>query len=162
MALDFTIVSLGIVDLIWVRREWYNDLKMTHQEVKDERKQSEGDPQVKMRVNSLARDRARRRMIDQVDQATLVVANPTHFAVAMRYNPATDNAPVVLAKGQDLIALKIRERAETNDIPVIEDKPLARSLYKAANIDKEIPAEFYVPIAKLIRILSEEEKKRLH
>ena len=153
LALSMTI--LGVVDLIWVRREWYNDLKMTHQEVKDERKQSEGDPMVKMRVHSVARDRARRRMIDDVENATMVIANPTHFAVALRFVPETDRAPVVLAKGQDLIALKIRERAEAHDVPVIEDPPLARSLYKAARMDAEIPVEFYVPIAKIVRILSD-------
>ena len=158
IGLAMTIAILGVVDLIWVRKEWFNDLKMSHQEVKDERKQSEGDPQVKMRTQSLARDRARRRMISQVDDATLVIANPTHFAVAMRYNPEIDSVPLVLAKGKDLIALKIREKAEEKEIPVIEDPPLARSLYKAVDVDQEIPAEFYVPIAKLIRILSDAEK----
>ena len=106
LGLGMTVVTLGIVDLIWVRHEWYDNLKMTHQEVKDERKQAEGDPNIKMRVNSLARDRARRRMITQVDEATLVVTNPTHFAVAMRYDPIKDNAPIVLAKGQDLIGIE--------------------------------------------------------
>ncbi len=161
MGLVSTMTVLAFIDFIWTRREWYNDLKMSHQELKDERKQSEGDPMVKMRSRSIAQDRARRRMINSVDEATLVIANPTHFAVALRYDPAQDRAPIVLAKGQDLIALKIRERAEENDVPVIEDKPLARSLYKVAQVDQEIPVEFYVPVAKLVRILSEKEQ-RMH
>ncbi len=158
IGLAMTIAILGVVDLLWVRKEWFDDLKMSHQEVKDERKQSEGDPQVKMRTQSLARDRARRRMMSQVNDATLVIANPTHFAVAMRYRPEIDSVPFVLAKGKDLIALKIRETAEEKEIPVIEDPPLARSLYKSVEVDKEIPTEFYVPVAKIIRILSDAEK----
>ena len=130
---------LGLVDFVWTRREWFNKLKMTHQEVKDERKQSEGDPIVKMRSQSLARDRARNKMISRVPEATLVIANPTHFSIALRYRPETDAAPFVLAKGQDLIALKIRALAEESDIPIIEDKPLARSMYKVCNIDQENP-----------------------
>lgn len=146
---------LGAIDLYWARREWFTNLKMSHQEIKDERKQSEGDPMVKMRTQSLARDRARNKMLSNVPQATLVIANPTHFSIAMRYDPKIDHAPFVLAKGQDLIALKIREIAEENEIAIIEDKPLARSLYKSCSIDQEIPVEFYVPIARIVRILSE-------
>ena len=160
--LAVTLVTLGVADLIWARQEWFENQKMSHQDIKDERKQSEGDQIVKQRSISLARDRARKRMIDQVNQATLVIANPTHFAVAMRYDPSQDTVPMVLAKGQDLIALKIRSMAEEQEIPVIEDKPLARSLYKVVQIDKEIPPEFYVPIAKIIRLLAEKEKIRLH
>ena len=159
MGLAGTMIAMGVLDLVWTRREWFDGLKMSHQDIKDERKQSEGDPMVKMRNLSLAKDRARRRMINDVENATLVVANPTHFAVAMRYVPEEDRAPVVVAKGQDLIALKIREKAEESGIPVIEDKPLARSLYDTAVIDQEIPVEFYVPIAKIVRILSDQEKR---
>lgn len=154
------IAVLGAVDFIWVRREWFDNIKMSHQEIKDERKQSEGDPMVKMRSQSMARDRARNKMISSVPDATLVIANPTHFSIALRYQPDIDNAPFVLAKGQDLIALKIRELAEENDIPIIEDKPLARSMYKVCVVDQEIPIEFYVPIARIVRILSEKETAR--
>ena len=157
--LVLTMLILGGIDFVWSRQEWFEKQKMSHKEIKDEHKQSEGDPMVKMRNKSIAQDRARRRMIGQVADATLVVANPTHFAVALRYRPELDKAPIVLAKGQDLIALKIRERAEENDIPVIEDKPLARSLYKVVEVDAEIPIEFYVPIAKLVRVLSENQKR---
>ena len=153
--LFLTTTILAAADFVWVRRDWVDDIKMSHQEIKDERKQSEGDPVVKMRSRSVARDRSRRRMIQNVENATIIVTNPTHFAVAMRYDPAIDKAPFVLAKGQDIIALKIREIGEKNDIPITENPPLARALYKIAQIDKEVPPEFYVPLANIIRALSE-------
>jgi flagellar biosynthetic protein FlhB len=149
---------LGVTDLIWVRQEWYEKLKMSHQEVKDERKQSEGDPKIKGQRQSIARDRSRKQMMANVMNASLVVANPTHFAIALRYHPDEGGAPMVLAKGQDILALKIRGIAEENDIPVIEDKPLARSMYKVCELDQEIPVEFYVPIAGIVRSLSDQNK----
>ncbi|MGO4841487.1 EscU/YscU/HrcU family type III secretion system export apparatus switch protein, partial [Rhizobiaceae sp. 2RAB30] len=118
------------VDLIWQRIHWRQDLRMTRQEVKDELKQSDGDPLVKARIRSVARDRARQRMILAVPKATLVIANPTHFSIALRYVREEDAAPVVVAKGQDLIALKIREIAQENNIPIFENVELARSMYK--------------------------------
>lgn len=157
--LVLTIAILGAADLAFVRQDWWDKIKMTRQEVKDEHKQAEGDPHIKMRTRSIARDRARKRMIAQVPTATLVVANPTHFAVAMRYRPLEgDTVPRVLAKGQDLIALKIREIAEEHAVPVIEDKPLARSLYKAVKVDTDLPFEFFVPIARIIRVLMDKER----
>lgn len=160
--LFLTMIGLGALDLVMSRSEWYGNQKMSLKEIKDEQKQSEGDPIVKQKSRSLAKDRARRRMIAQVDQASVVITNPTHYAVALRYNPEVDRAPMVLAKGQDLIALKIRERAEECGIPIVEDKPLARSLFAIAKVDMEIPVEFYVPIAKIVRILSDKEKRMLH
>jgi len=149
-----TMLVLATADFVWVRKDWVDEIKMSHQEIKDERKQSEGDPAIKLRSRSIAQDRSRRRMIKDVENATIVVTNPTHFAVAMRYDPTIDQAPFVLAKGQDLIALKIREVAEENDIPITEDPPLARALYKIAQIDNEVPPEFFVPLANIIRALS--------
>src|SRR5258708_26316309 len=113
-------------------------------------KQIEGDPILKARMRSLGRDRARKRMIAAVPRATLVIANPTHFAVALRYVREEGGAPLVIAKGQDLIALKIREVAAAHGIPVIEYKALARSLYKAVEVDKMIPAEFYKAVAAIV------------
>ena len=141
------------VDLVWSRFHWMQELRMTKQEVKDEMKQSEGDPIVKARLRSLARDRARKRMMTAVPRATLVIANPTHFAIALRYVRDEDAAPVVLAKGQDLVALKIREIAEANSIPVFEDVALARSMYKQVSVDSVIPAQFYQAVAELVRIV---------
>ncbi|MHA7772922.1 flagellar biosynthesis protein FlhB [Roseibium sp. M-1] len=143
-------ILLVTVDILWSRAHWRKNLRMSKQEIKDEHKQMEGDPIVKARQRSLARDRARNRMIAAVPQATLVVANPTHFAVALRYDGEQNPAPVVVAKGQDLIALKIREIAEANNIPVIEDRQLARSLYAATEVERMIPPEFYRAVAEII------------
>lgn len=118
--------------------------------MKDEFKQSEGDPHIKGRIRAMARDRARRRMMEQVPRATVVIANPTHYAVAMRYVREEGGAPLVLAKGRELLALKIREIAENHNIPVIEDKPLARSLYESVEVDKMIPPQFYKAVAEII------------
>ncbi|MTI45899.1 flagellar biosynthetic protein FlhB [Roseibium hamelinense] len=143
-------ILLVAVDILWSRTHWRNNLRMTKQEIKDEHKQIEGDPIVKARQRSLARDRARNRMMAAVPDATLIVANPTHFAVALKYESEKTAAPVVVAKGQDLIALKIRQIAEENDVPVIEDKLLARSLYSATELDRMIPPEFYRAVAEII------------
>jgi flagellar biosynthesis protein FlhB len=153
-ALAAGLVVLVGVDIAWTRYSWHRDLRMTKQEVKDEHKQMEGDPIVKGRIKSMQRDRARRRMMEQVPRATLVIANPTHFAVALRYVKSESSAPMVVAKGQDLIALKIREIAEQNGIPVVEDKALARSLYKAVEVDRMIPQEFFKAVAELIIYLT--------
>jgi flagellar biosynthetic protein FlhB len=166
MAIDILIsivVVMGLiagVDLVWSRFHWRQDLKMTKQEVKDELKQSEGDPIVKSRLRSLARDRARRRMMTAVPRATLVIANPTHYSIALRYVREEDSAPVVLAKGQDLVALKIREIAEANNIPVFEDVALARSMYKQVSVDSVIPQQFYQAVAELIRVVYASKAKR--
>ena len=127
---------------------------MTRQELKDEMKQVDGDPIVKARMRSLARDRARKRMIAQpCRKATFVITNPTHYAIALRYVKEEGGAPLVVAKGQDLIALKIREIATEHSIPIIEDKLLARSLYKAVEVDKMIPPEFYKAVAEVVFFL---------
>ena len=143
-------VVLVAADIVWSRVYWQRELRMTRQEVKDELKQADGDPIVKARLRSLARDRMRKRMMAAVPRATLVIANPTHFAVALRYVREEGGAPLVIAKGQDLIALKIREIADEHGIPVIEDKALARSLYKAVEVDKMIPPEFYKAVAEIV------------
>ena len=141
---------LVAADIVWTRVSWQRDLRMTRQEVKDELKQADGDPIVKARLRSLARDRMRKRMMAAVPRATLVIANPTHFAVALRYVREEGGAPLVVAKGQDLIALKIREIAAEHGIPIIEDKALARTLYKAVEVDKMIPPEFYKAVAQIV------------
>ena len=110
---------------------------------------------MKARLRSLRLDRSRRRMLTAVPRATMVVVNPTHYAVALRYVRSEGGAPTVLAKGLDLIALRIREIAEENSIPIIEDKPLARSLYDAVNIDSAIPSEFYRAVAELVHLIQE-------
>ncbi|HZT48561.1 MAG TPA: flagellar biosynthesis protein FlhB [Hyphomicrobiaceae bacterium] len=143
-------VVLVAADVVWTRISWQHDLRMTRQEVKDELKEADGDPIVKARLRSLARDRLRKRMIASVPRATVVIANPTHFAVALRYVREEGGAPLVIAKGQDLIALKIREIATEHGIPIVEDKALARSLYQAVEVGKMIPPEFYKAVAQII------------
>lgn len=146
-------IGLAAIDLLWVRAKWRVDLRMTRQELKEEHKQAEGDPIVRARQRSLARSRARQRMIAAVPRATVVVANPTHYAVALRYVQGETAAPIVVAKGIDHIALRIREMAEDHDVPVIEDKALARSLYAAVKTDRPIPPEFYRAVAEILLYL---------
>eukprot|EP01037_Dinobryon_pediforme_P007296 gene7296-7367_t len=153
-------VVIGVIvaaDVVWSRIRWRQDMRMTKQEIKDERKQMEGDPMVKARLRSVALMRARKRMMAAVPRATLVVANPTHFAVALYYEGGEGGAPKVLAKGQDFVALRIRAMAEKHGVPVFEDKALARSLYAQVEVDQMIPAEFYRAVARLITFLNKKK-----
>ncbi|WKA27308.1 flagellar biosynthesis protein FlhB [Bradyrhizobium roseum] len=159
-AICITTILLVALDLAWSRFHWRRELRMTRQELKDEHKQAEGDPLVKARLRSLARDRSRRRMIASASKASLVIANPTHFAVALRYRRDENPAPLVLAKGADAIALKIRAIAEQNNIPVIENKALARALYEAVQVDQVIPGEFFRPVAEIIYFLQSQQSSR--
>lgn len=157
----FATAAVGVADYFWTHHQWFTELKMTKEEVKEERKQMDGDPIMKQRQRSFARDLARKRMIASVPRATLVIANPTHYAVALRYVREEDAAPVVLAKGTDLIALKIRSIAEEHGIPVFEDPPLARSMFAQVSVDSVIPPVFYKAVAELIqRIYSSKNKSR--
>ena len=151
------VVAIAAFDFAWSRFNWRRQLRMTKQELKDEQKEIEGNPMVKARMRSLARDRIRRQMMSNVPIATVVVANPTHFSVALRYKPPADYAPVVVAKGQDILALRIREIAVEHDIPVIENVPLARALYKQVEVDQVIPQEFYQAVAELIRFINSQK-----
>lgn len=147
------IVLLVAADLVWTRYKWRKDLRMTPREVKDELKQSEGDPIVRARMRSAQKDRSRRRMINRVPDATVVIANPTHFAVALHYERGAGAAPTVLAKGTDKVAQKIREIARENAVPVVEDPPLARALYAAVSVDRTIPEEFYRAVAHVLHFI---------
>jgi flagellar biosynthesis protein FlhB len=159
-AICIATIVLVAMDLAWARFHWRRELRMTRQELKDEHKQAEGDPLVKARLRSLARDRSRQRMIAGVSRASLVIANPTHYAVALRYQRDENPAPLVLARGMDAIALKIRAVAEENRIPVIENKALARALYAAVQVDQVIPAEFFRPVAEIIYFLQSKKTPR--
>ncbi|GLK70070.1 flagellar type III secretion system protein FlhB [Ancylobacter dichloromethanicus] len=146
-------IALVCIDLVWSRLSWRSELRMTKQEVKEEFKQAEGDPIVKARLRSLAKERARHRMMNAVPRASLVIANPTHYAIALYYDRVKGGAPLVLAKGADLIALKIRAIAESHGVPVIEDRALARAMYDAIEVDQWIPQGFYRPVAKILYFL---------
>jgi flagellar biosynthetic protein FlhB len=141
---------IALFDILYQRFQHNKSLRMTRQEVKDEYKQSEGDPMIKGRLRRLRQERAKNRMMSAVPTADVVITNPTHFAVALKYDGATMKAPTVVAKGQDLIALKIRELAQENKVPIIENPPLARALYGSAELDREIPMEQYEAVAKVI------------
>ncbi len=153
-AVALVALVLAAADLAWSRRFWWRSLRMTRQEVRDERKELDGDPIVKARRLSLARDRLRRSMMAAVPSATVVVANPTHYSVALRYRAGEDAAPVVVARGMNLIALKIREIAAENGVPVVENKALARALYRQVEVDQMIPEEFYSAVAEIIHYVS--------
>ncbi|ORE95807.1 flagellar biosynthesis protein FlhB [Stappia sp. 22II-S9-Z10] len=143
-------IILVAADLTWTRLKWRKDLRMTRREVKDEIKQSEGDPILKARMRSMQKDRSRRRMLTSVPQATVVIANPTHYAVALAYHRSVGGAPKVVAKGVDAVALKIRSLAEGADVPVVENPPLARALYYAVEVDRFIPEDFYRAVAQVL------------
>ncbi len=150
LKIALVMIIIAVLDYAYQRFEHEKQLKMTHQEVKEERKQLEGDPQVKSRIRSLQREMARRRMMEQVPKATVVVTNPTHLAIALRYEPKENDAPVVVAKGKDLIAQKIKSLAKDNNIPVVEDKPLARSMYDKVEVGFPIPMEFFTAVAEIM------------
>jgi flagellar biosynthetic protein FlhB len=150
MRVAIILLILAIADFIYQRFEHEKKLKMSQQEVKDERKQMEGDPKVKARIRSLQMEMARRRMMREVPKATVVVTNPTHLAIALKYVPAEMQAPVVLAKGKRLIAERIKEIAREAGIPIVEDKPLARAMYDRVQPGDEVPADFYTAIAEIL------------
>ncbi len=148
---------IAAADLVWARIRWLRDQRMTKQELKEELRQTEGDPLLKTRMRSLRMQRSRKRMLQAVPRATMVIANPTHYAVALRYVRSEGGAPIVVAKGLNLIALKIREVAEENGVAVIEDRALARSLYEATTVEQPIPPQFYRAIAELVFLLQEKK-----
>lgn len=145
---------LAIGDLVWSRYRWRRDLRMTHQELKEEMKEAEGDPYIKAKIRGIGRQRSARRMLEKLPAASMVITNPTHFAVALRYSRDDGGAPVVVAKGIDHLALRIRETATRHDIPLVENKPLARGLYDQVEIDEQIPPEFYRAVAEIIHFLN--------
>ncbi len=142
--------AIAGLDFMYQRYNHNKELKMSKQEIKDENKQSEGDPMIKSRLRALRMQRSRQRMMQAVPSADVVITNPTHYAVALRYNQDEDPAPIVLALGSDNIALKIREIANENEIPIVENPPLARALHASCDIDEVIPFEHYRAVAEVI------------
>ena len=140
----------AIADWLIQRQRFMQRMRMSREDVKEEMRQSEGDPAVKAKQRQLRMQRAKRRMMQNVPKATVVIANPTHFAVALRYDTSEAPAPICVAKGVDVLALRIRKLAEEHDVPVIEDPPLARALYAQIEIDQMIPREHFEAVAKII------------
>ncbi|MCR5716304.1 MAG: flagellar biosynthesis protein FlhB [Lachnospiraceae bacterium] len=141
---------IALADLIFQRVKFNNDMKMTKQEVKDEMKDTEGNPEIKGKQRQRMQEASRRRMMQQLPQADVVITNPTHFAVAIKYDAEVSAAPVVIAKGADYLALKIKEVAKENKIEIVENKPLARMLYANVDIGAQIPPELYQAVAEVL------------
>ena len=155
-------IALAALDILYQWWDYERQIRMSKQEIKEEYKQTEGDPQIKGKIKEMQRKRAQSRMMQQVPQADVVIRNPTHFAVALRYHPDEDTAPIVLAKGQDSLALRIVKVAEEHKVAVIENVPLARALYADAELDREIPPALYNPVAEvLVYIFRLNEKNKL-
>jgi flagellar biosynthesis protein FlhB len=143
-------VLFGVVDLVREQRKYTSQLRMSKEEVREENKRNDGDPQMRARIRRLRRDFLRKRMMQDVPKATAVVVNPTHFAVAIRYEIESMSSPVVVAKGKNWLALRIRQVAVKNQIPIIENPPLARALYDAVEVGRAISPEFYKAIAEIL------------
>lgn len=140
----------AVLDFVWQRSIYMRRMRMSRQEIKDEFKQTEGDPHVRAKIRQIRLDRAKKRMMAAVPTASVVITNPTHYAVALRYESGKMRAPVCVAKGVDALALRIREVAEENEVPIVENPPLARTLHASVEVDSEIPAEHYKAVAQVI------------
>ena len=151
----------GCVDLFRQLRRYRQDLRMSKQEVREEMKDIEGNPQMKSRIRRIQRDRARRQMMKEIPQATAVVVNPTHFAVAIRYRMEAMAAPVVVAKGKNYLAQRIRQKAIEHQVPIIENPPLAQALYKSVEVGQEIPPHLYRAVAEILAYIFKLMKGRL-
>ncbi len=153
------LLVLGIFDYVYQRWEFERSIKMSKKEIKDEYKQMEGDPKIKQKIRQRQREMARQRMMSEVPKADVVVTNPTTYAVALQYDREIMDAPVLLAKGRGVIARRIREIAEEHHIPIVENPPLARSLYDVAEIGFEIPESFYKTVAEVLAFVYKMRKK---
>ncbi len=144
------LMVVAVIDLIYQRYEHYKKMRMTKQELKDEYKQTEGDPHVRAKLKQLRQEKARARMMQAVPEADVVITNPTHFSIALKYNPEEMDAPILIAKGVDDVAMRIREVAKEHNIPFYENKPLARILFDSVDIDQMVPPEHYQAVAEVI------------
>jgi len=144
---------VGVADFIFEYVKFKNDMKMTKQELKDEWKDTEGNPEIKSKQRGRMQEASRRRMMQAVPEADVVITNPTHFAVALKYEQDSGKAPVVIAKGEDYLALKIKETAKENDVEIVENKPLARMIYYNVDIGNEIPPELYQAVAEILAMV---------
>ncbi|GER08598.1 flagellar biosynthesis protein FlhB [Iodidimonas muriae] len=153
-------VVIAVLDVLWRRFDWLRQLRMTRKEVKDEHKQMEGDPQIKARLREIRRERTRRRMMADVPSASVVLMNPTHYAIALRYDRGKTPAPLCLAKGVDRVALKIREVAQEAGVPVVETPGLARALYPLVEIKGLVPPEFYRQIAQILTVVMKQDRRQ--
>ncbi|MBS9782266.1 MAG: flagellar biosynthesis protein FlhB [Arcobacter sp.] len=159
-AILLIIIIFAIMDFYFSRHYYMKSLKMSKQEIKDEFKNLDGDPQVKGRIRRIQMEMAQKRMMQDVPQADVIITNPTHYAVALRYDNNMDAAPLIVAKGINFLALRIKDIARENKIPIIENPSLARSLYDQIEVEQEIPKEFYKAVAEIFSYVYELKKKR--
>lgn len=153
------LLVVAVIDLVYQRNEHYKKMRMTKQEIKDEYKQTEGDPHVRAKLRQLRQEKARQRMMQAVPQADVVITNPTHFSIALKYDPDSMPAPQVIAKGIDETALRIREVAKEHNIELYENKPLARTLYDTVELDEFIPESLYKAVAEVISFIFKKQGK---
>jgi flagellar biosynthetic protein FlhB len=151
---------IAAADYIFTRQSYMDRLKMSRREVKEELRQSEGDPVIRAKLRQTRAERSRRRMLAAVPQASVVITNPTHYAVALKYEQGETPAPICLAKGVDAVAQRIREVAEEHNVPVVENPPLARALFASADLDRPIPREHYEAVAKVIGFVMRQARRR--
>lgn len=144
------LMVVAVADLLYQRYEHIKKMRMTKQELKDEYKQTEGDPHVRAKLRSLRQEKARGRMMQSVPEADVIITNPTHFSIALKYDPEEMDAPVLIAKGIDDLAMRIREVAKEHDIPLVENKPLARVLFDQVDVDSMVPEQHFEAVAKVI------------
>ncbi|MBW7899360.1 Flagellar biosynthetic protein FlhB [Candidatus Brocadiaceae bacterium B188] len=154
------LLTLAVLDLIYQKWQYKRNLRMTKEEVKEERKQMDGDPLIKSKIRSIQRQMAMKRMMSAIPKADVVVTNPSHYAVALKYDNTTMKAPTVVAKGADLIAKRIKQIAKKHKVPLVEDKPLAQTLYKTVEIGKEIPQKLYYAVAKVLSYVYQLKKRK--
>jgi flagellar biosynthesis protein FlhB len=150
---SLVLLTFGAIDIFRQKRKLDKQLRMTKQEVRDEMKESEGNPQIKAQIRRLRRQLLRGRMMSEVPKATVVLVNPTHYSVALRYDPETMASPVVVAMGKNYLAKLIREKAVKHQVPIVENPPLARALYSSASVGQQIPVEFYRAVAEILAYL---------
>lgn len=153
LQISIVYVLVGVADFFYQRHKFNEEMKMTKQEVKDEYKNTEGDPQIKGRIRQKMREVSQKRMMQDVPQADVVITNPTHFAVAIKYDAEASKAPIVVAKGEDYLAQKIKEVAREHHVEIVENKPLARMLYHNVDIGSEIPPELYQAVAEVLAMV---------
>ena len=148
--ISFCFLIIAVADYFYQKHKFNEDMKMTKQEIKDEYKNAEGDPQIKGKIKARMREASQRRMMQALPEADVVITNPTHLAVALKYDKESSSAPIVIAKGADYLARKIKEVARENHIEIVENKPLARMLYYNVEIEQEIPPELYQAVAEIL------------
>jgi flagellar biosynthetic protein FlhB len=153
------LLVIAFIDLVFVRYNYFKGLRMSKQEIKDEMKQVEGNPEIKAKIRQKMMEMSRKRMLAEVPNADVVITNPTHFAVALQYKENEGRAPKVIAKGADLLALKIKEIAREHNIQIVENPPLARELYKNVEVEEEIPEQFYQAVAEVLAFVYKANKK---